>query len=130
MGASKGTPMSRSQTRPSSEDREERRQIKPSVDDFREERRQIKPSIYDFREARQESREQGRTFAKRKAREVIERKTREVIERKKRTDSSAPEQDSQEPRSPRRGMIEGGRAERLFERSSQRKNQESIGPYG
>jgi|DEB0MinimDraft_6_1074348.scaffolds.fasta_scaffold13167_1 hypothetical protein len=113
MGASKGTPMSRSQTRPSSEDREERRQIKPSVDDSREARQ-------ESREPREENK--GRTFAKRKA--------REVIERKERTDSSAPEQDSQEPRSSRRGMIEGGRAERLFERSSQRKNQESIGPYG
>jgi len=113
MGASKGTPMSRSQTRPSSEDREERRQIKPSVDDSREARQ-------ESREPREENK--GRTFAKRKA--------REVIERKERTDSSAPEQDSQEPRSPRRGMIEGGRAERLFERASQRKNQESIGPYG
>jgi hypothetical protein len=115
MGASKGTPMSRSQTRPSSEDREERRQIKPSVDDSREARRESK-------EPREKEEDKGRTFAKRKA--------REVIERKERTDSSAPEQDSQESRSPRRSMMEGGRAERLFERSSQRKNQESIGPYG
>lgn len=113
MGASKGTPTSRSQTLRFSEDREERRQIKPSIDDSREARQKS-------REPREENK--SRTFAKRKA--------REIIERKERADFSAPEQDSQEPRSPRRNMIEGGRAERLFERSSQRKNQESIGPYG
>lgn len=118
MGASKGTPMSRSQTRPSSEDREERRQIKPSVDDSREDRRERNKR----RKRRKIQEDEGRTFAKRKA--------REVIKRKERTDSSAPEQDSQKPRSPRRSMTEGGRAERLSERSSQRKNQESIGDYG